>query len=152
MLLPGGVRDCKHRSSAFVTYFADAIDEDMESYKGLGNKYPVASVCFVIVLISLTGLPVSAGFTGKLFVFSAVYGVYEQSHNTWMLVLMITGAVITVVSLFYYIKIPLNLFIKRTESVTKPVIKSRNIIILTCAICVFIILLGIFPDFLLKLL
>jgi NADH-quinone oxidoreductase subunit N len=138
---------------ALATYFSNAIGaEDMESYKGLGNKYPVASVCFVIVLISLTGLPVSAGFTGKLFVFSAVYGVYEQNHNVWMLLLMITGAVTTVVSLFYYIKIPLNLFVKRTESVTKPIIKSQNIIILACTISVIIILLGIFPDFLLKLL
>jgi NADH-quinone oxidoreductase subunit N len=136
---------------ALATYFANVIGaEDMESYKGLGNKYPVASVCFVIVLISLTGLPVTAGFNGKLFVFSAVYGVYEQSHNIWMLLLIITGALTTVVSLFYYIKIPLNLFLKRTELPAKSIIKSQNIIILSCVICFFLILLGIFPNLLLK--
>jgi NADH-quinone oxidoreductase subunit N len=136
---------------ALATYFANAIGaEDMESYRGLGNKYPVASVCFVIVLISLTGLPISAGFTGKLFVFSAVYSVYEQNHNIWMLLLIITGAITTVVSLFYYIKIPLNLFLKRTELPAKSVIKSQNIIILSCVICFFLILLGIFPNLLLK--
>lgn len=136
---------------ALATYFANVAGADeMENYKGLGNKYPVASVCFVIVLISLTGLPVSAGFTGKLFVFSAVYGVYEQNHNIWMLLLIITGAITTVVSLFYYIKIPLNLFLKRSELPAKPVKKSQNIIILTCFICFFIILIGLFPNILFK--
>jgi NADH-quinone oxidoreductase subunit N len=136
---------------ALATYFANVAGaEDVESYRGLGNKYPVASVCFVIVLVSLTGLPVSAGFTGKLFMFSAVYGVYEQNHNIWMLLLIITGAIATVVSLFYYIKVPLNLFLKRTESVTKPIAKSQNIIILCVCICVLVILLGIFPDLLLR--
>ena len=96
---------------ALATYFVNiAGAEGIEDYKGLGHKYPVASICFVIVLISLTGLPVTAGFNGKLLVFSAVYSVYQEVHNTWLLLLMVTGALTTVISLFYYIKIPLNLF------------------------------------------
>ena len=59
------------------SYFADAARaEDMNSYKGLGFKYPLAGVCFVIVLISLTGLPLTAGFYGKFLTFSAAY----QTH------------------------------------------------------------------------
>jgi NADH-quinone oxidoreductase subunit N len=136
---------------ALATYFANTLDaDDMDSYKGLGLKYPAASVCFVIVLISLTGLPVTAGFTGKLFVFSAVYGVYQQDHNIWMLFLMITGALTTVVSLFYYIKIPMNLFLKRTEIVKNTLIKSKNIVILSVIISVLIVLLGIWPDLIYK--
>src|SRR6202035_1852059 len=71
---------------ALATYFTNATGAvDVEGYRGLGLKYPVASVCFVIVLISLTGLPVTAGFTGKVFVFSAVYGIYQQNHDIWLL-------------------------------------------------------------------
>jgi len=137
---------------ALATYFVNVADaEDIESYKGLGHKYPVASVCFVIVLISLTGLPITAGFTGKVFVFSAVYGVYQQGHSIWLLVLLVTGAITTVVSLFYYIKIPLNLFLKRTEIGINPVEKSCNIVILTLIISVLLVLLGVFPNLLLKL-
>jgi NADH-quinone oxidoreductase subunit N len=136
---------------ALATYFINVAGaDDMESYKGLGHKYPVASICFVIVLISLTGLPITAGFTGKVFVFSAVYGVYEQGHNIWLLSLLVTGAVTTVVSLFYYIKIPLNLFLKRTEIAINLIEKSYNIVILTVFISFLLILLGIFPDLLLK--
>jgi NADH-quinone oxidoreductase subunit N len=136
---------------ALATYFANVAKAgDMDSYRGLGHKYPVASICFVIVLISLTGLPVTAGFTGKLFVFSAVYGVYQQGHDVWLLLLLLTGALTTVVSLFYYIKIPLNLFLKRTEINVNAVKESYNIVILAISISVLLVLLGIFPDILLK--
>lgn len=136
---------------ALATYFTNAIGaEDADSYRGLGLKFPAASVCFVIVLISLTGLPVTAGFNGKLLVFSAVYGVYQHNHDIWLLLLMITGAITTVVSLFYYIKIPLNLFLKRTETAITTPVKSYNIIILTIVVSFLLVLLGVFPDWLIK--
>jgi len=134
-----------------ASYFANVTGaEDMEGYKGLGLRYTTASVCFVIILISLTGLPITAGFTGKVFVFSAVYGVYQQNHDLWLLLLMVTGALTTVVSLFYYLKIPLNLFIKRLEIVKEPVSKSYNLLILAAIISVLLILLGVFPDFIIN--
>ncbi|WP_184542522.1 NADH-quinone oxidoreductase subunit N [Mucilaginibacter sp. FT3.2] len=134
-----------------ATYFSNVADaEDMDGYKGLGLKYPVAAVCFTIIMISLTGLPVSAGFTGKVFVFSAVYGIYQQTHSIWLMLLMATGALTTVVSLFYYIKIPLNLFLKRAENQDIVYVKSYNSVILAVIISFALILLGVFPDFVLK--
>ncbi|WP_183566311.1 NADH-quinone oxidoreductase subunit N [Mucilaginibacter sp. SP1R1] len=136
---------------ALANYFAnEAHAEEMEDYRGLGLKYPAASVCFVIILISLTGLPVTAGFTGKLFVFSAVYSVYQQTHNIWLMLLMVTGALTTVVSLFYYIRIPLYLFLKRKEMGEIADKKSYNLLILSGIISFLLILLGIFPDFVLR--
>ncbi|MDB5015691.1 MAG: hypothetical protein JWQ84_523 [Mucilaginibacter sp.] len=136
---------------ALVTYFTNVAGaEDMDSYRGLGHKYPVASICFVIVLISLTGFPVTAGFTGKVFIFSAAYSVYQQDHNIWLLLMTITGALTTVVSLFYYIKIPLNLFLKRTEVAINTVNNSYKIVILAIIISFLIIFIGIWPDLVLK--
>ena len=136
---------------ALASYFTNVTGaEDMNGYRGLGLKYPAASVCFVIVLVSLTGLPVTAGFTGKLFVFSAVYNFYQLNHNILLMLLLVTGAVITVVALFYYIKIPYNLFLKRSDILANPAIKSYNIIILSIIISVLIILLGVFPNILLS--
>jgi NADH-quinone oxidoreductase subunit N len=123
---------------------------NISDYKGLGFKYPLASVCFVIVLISLTGIPISAGFTGKVFVFSAVYGVYQQTHDVWLIALLITGAVTTVVGLLYYIKIPLNLFLKRTEFIPNEISYSKNLIIFSSVIALLLIIFGIFPDMLIK--
>ena len=136
---------------ALASYFSNVVDaEDVENYKGLGLKYPAASVCFVIILISLTGIPVTAGFTGKLFVFSAVYSAYEQMHSIWLLALMITGALTTVVSLFYYLKIPLYLFLKRTENAEVASERSYNLLVLAIVISFLLVLLGIFPNSILK--
>lgn len=135
---------------SLASYFSNVAGAtDMEGYKGLGHKYPAASVCFVVVLISLTGLPVTAGFTGKLFVFSAVYGAYAQNDNIWLLLLMVTGAATTVVSLFYYIKIPLYLFLKRGEAAAGQVAnRGYGIIVLSVIISIVVVLLGIFPGIL----
>ncbi len=136
---------------ALASYFSNVADtEDIEGYKGLGLKYPIASVCFTLILISLTGLPISAGFTGKLFVFSAVYNIYQQDSSIWLALLMITGALTTVVSLFYYIKIPLNLFLKRSENQDIEYRKSYNLIVLASIIAFVLILLGVFPNSILK--
>jgi NADH-quinone oxidoreductase subunit N len=136
---------------ALATYFANATGaENSEGYKGLGLKLPAASVCFVIVLVSLTGLPISAGFNGKLLVFSSTYSFYQANHNPLLLILMITGAVTTVVALFYYIKIPRNLFLKRTENGVNIPKMTINIIVLAIIICFAIVLLGIRPDFLIN--
>jgi NADH-quinone oxidoreductase subunit N len=134
-----------------ASYFANTTKaEDVDSYKGLGFKYPVAGVSFVIILISLTGLPVTAGFNGKLLVFSAVYSVYQQNHDIWLLLLLITGAVTTVVSLFYYIKIPLNLFLRKPEKVIDSPSSAPYLVFASLLISLLLIYFGIFPDLLAK--
>ena len=132
---------------ALVTYFTRITgSEDAKSYRGLGQRYPAASVCFIVILVSLTGLPVTAGFTGKLLVFSAVYSSYQVTHNVCLLLLTITGALATVVSLFYYFRILLYLFLKRpviTDNITRG---SKYIIALVVIISLLLLFWGIFPD------
>ncbi|TWR24682.1 NADH-quinone oxidoreductase subunit N [Mucilaginibacter achroorhodeus] len=136
-----------------ANYFENNEDiTNISDYKGLGFKYPVISLGFVVVMISLTGIPISAGFTGKVLVFSAVYDVYQQTHNTWLMALMATGAVTTVVGLFYYIKIPLNLFLKRVEIVPNEIVKSTNLVVFSSIIALLLIIFGILPHLLTKLL
>ncbi|HTD40287.1 MAG TPA: NADH-quinone oxidoreductase subunit N [Mucilaginibacter sp.] len=134
-----------------ASYFANTSQaEEISDLKGLGFKYPLAGVAFVVILISLTGIPVTAGFYGKFVVFSSVYTVYQADHNTWLLLLMITGAVTTVVSLFYYIKIPLNLFLRKTDR-TVGFISTNPFLLVTIAIISLLIVgLGLFPDYLIK--
>jgi len=122
----------------------------VQDLRGLGKIYPFAGVCFVILLISLTGLPVSAGFNGKVLVFSAVIEVYRESHTVWLLALLVTGAITTVVSLFYYFRIPLYLFLKSPEKIMeKPTgNKQAPLLILIGLLSAIVLLLGIFPGLL----
>ncbi|PTR00991.1 NADH dehydrogenase subunit N [Mucilaginibacter yixingensis] len=121
-----------------------------EDYKGLGFKLPAASVCFVIVLISLTGLPGTAGFIGKLLLFKSTYSAWQLQHNPWLLALMGTGALTTVVALFYYIKIPLNLFVRKTEDNHEYQIMNQSLLIVAILISVFLVFAGLFPDLITK--
>jgi len=98
--------------------------------------------------MSLTGLPPLAGFIAKFLVFSAVFENYSVDHSPWMLALLVTGAVTTVVSLFYYFKVPLNAFLRQSE--TTPVITARrDILTYIIIVLTFLILLwGVFPGLL----
>lgn len=134
-----------------ASYFANITGaENMDGYKGLGFKLPAASISFVIILISLTGLPITAGFIGKVLVFQSVYNVYQQQHDIWLLILLATGAVTTVISLFYYIKIPLYLFLRKSDNNHDYVVTNQISLVLAIIIAVFLVFIGLFPDFLAK--
>ncbi len=72
--------------------------DNIEDLSGLSKNHPMISLCFLIVLFSLAGIPPLAGFFAKFYIFISVI---EQS----MYFLAIVGLVSTVISAFYYLKI-----------------------------------------------
>jgi NADH-quinone oxidoreductase subunit N len=120
----------------------------MTGYKGLGKKLPLTFFMFVIILISLTGLPPTAGFIGKLFIFSSLIEYFGVSGSGYVLIILITGAIATLVSLFYYIKIPLNAYLRTSESEMHIVENKSFMVYLGLFITSILIILGIFPQLL----
>lgn len=132
---------------------ADKIEKqtgetDIRAYKGLGKVLKLELVCFVVVLISLTGLPPTAGFIAKLFVFSTAFEYYNSSGSVWGLSLLITGAVTTLVSLFYYLKIPLYAYLRESDENTPVVVKRDFLTYLIVFLTFLLILFGVFPGLL----
>ena len=87
----------------------------LETFKGLVNRMPYLGVLFVVVMIALTGLPPTAGFNAKLYVFSAIWEVWQLQDQPIFLWLFIFGLLNTAITLFYYLKIPYYLFFKTSE-------------------------------------
>lgn len=85
------------------------------SLSGLGRHYPFLGIAATIFIISLTGLPPTAGFTAKLFLFTGLYEIYATTNQTWYLILLLTGLLFTAVALFYYLKLPFYMFFRKTE-------------------------------------
>jgi NADH-quinone oxidoreductase subunit N len=85
----------------------------LKDYKGLGSKLALPSVLLVVVMVALTGLPPTAGFTAKLFLFSALWEGYSSGGSKMLLYLLLTGVATSVVALFYYLKIPYYLYMKK---------------------------------------
>lgn len=82
----------------------------IDDFKGLGKKYPIPSIGLTIGFLSLTGLPPFAGFTAKFFLFTGLWSVHTEHFD--LVIGLISFAVLnTAIALFYYIKIPLRLFL-----------------------------------------
>jgi NADH-quinone oxidoreductase subunit N len=89
--------------------------QNLDEYKGLGQQLSILMVCFVLVLVSLTGLPPTVGFTAKFFVFSTALDAYNSSGSLMILIMITIAAISTLVSLFYYFKVPLNAYLRESE-------------------------------------
>ena len=83
-----------------------------QQFRGLGRINPFYGIIMLIVMISLAGLPPSAGFLAKLNIFTALWESYQTTHESILLWLFIFGLLNTVVSLFFYLKIPFMMFFK----------------------------------------
>ncbi len=71
--------------------------EETDDYKGLGYSMPFLGFSIAVFLVSLTGIPPTAGFIGKLYIFIALV-------DAKMIVVAVIALLNTVVSLYYYIK------------------------------------------------
>ena len=90
-------------------------NEKIADYKGMGLQYPFAGVLMIVVMIALTGLPPTAGFTAKLLIFSALWEQYQQAENMLLFWVLLLGLLNTVVALFYYLKIPFFMFFRQAS-------------------------------------
>jgi NADH-quinone oxidoreductase subunit N len=88
---------------------------DFSNFNGFGYTNPLAAVAITLGLVSLTGLPPVAGFMAKLFVFSNVWTKYTYTGSLIFVALFVIGLLATVVSLFFYLKIPFYAFLRRPE-------------------------------------
>ena len=112
--------------------------EDIEDYKGLGKRAPFLSVAFAVFLISLTGLPPTAGFIGKLYLFAALI------NNGWVW-LAIVGALNSVISLYYYVRVFRNMFLYSGELKTiQPISFERTQMVTLMVLVVPTIVLGLY--------
>jgi len=69
-----------------------------DDYAGLGTRHPFAAAALSLFLLSLLGLPITAGFFGKLYIFSAAI----KSNLVWLAVLM---AINSVIGAYYYLRL-----------------------------------------------
>jgi NADH-quinone oxidoreductase subunit N len=99
----------------YLQYFENRAFTTIASYEGTGKRFLWPSIFMLVAFIGLTGLPPTAGFTGKLFLFSALWETYAATGRQLLLWLLVFGLLNTVVALFYYLRIPYYAFIRSRE-------------------------------------
>jgi NADH-quinone oxidoreductase subunit N len=103
----------------YLQYFEAYEIDSIPRFAGTGKNFLWPSVFCLVGLIALTGLPPTAGFTAKLLIFSALWESFALNDEPYLLILFVFGLLNTVVSLFFYLKIPYHAFLKTGESPQK---------------------------------
>ncbi len=111
--------------------------EHIDDYKGLGYRSPLLGVCFTILLLSLTGIPPTAGFVGKLYLFSALL-------NAKWIWLAVVAALNSVISLYYYLRILRNMFLTQPDPAGAPIRFGAVQIVILLMFVIPTILLGVY--------
>lgn len=127
-------------------------DLTIRSFAGLGPRQPLLAVALTVVMLALTGLPPTVGFTAKLLSFSALYDAYQRTDNSWLLALFGLGLLNALISLVYYLRIPFLLFFRPApNSLGRSVAVPKAAVWLAVALTVPVVGLFLKPDWLLRL-
>jgi len=121
-----------------VTMMRRDLDSvEVTALKGLGWKQPLLGTCFVIMLVSLTGLPPTAGFVGKLLLFMPVI---HEGFYVFAAIGLVNGAI----SLYYYAKPMREMFLKKPDEGRKLISCVGGDMVLVVALTVPLVVLGVY--------
>jgi NADH-quinone oxidoreductase subunit N len=133
---------------AIVTLLGQKNDRrtEFEDYNGIGFKSPVLSFTLSLFMLSLLGMPLTAGFIGKIMVFRPAL----EAGSTLLLILVVAAVINTAISAYYYLRLIVVMFFKeRSTDWAEPKIPvSLAAVLLITVIGVFY--LGMFSDSLIE--
>jgi NADH-quinone oxidoreductase subunit N len=129
-----------------IAVLSDASDrDDIEGYRGLGYRSPLAAASLALAMFSLAGIPPTAGFMAKFAVFSAALRAGEAT-------LALVGIASALVAVFFYLRIVVVLYMKVSEDQSEVRSLNASEILALVLPSAVIVLLGVHPQPLLELL
>ncbi|HEX8180495.1 MAG TPA: NADH-quinone oxidoreductase subunit N [Pyrinomonadaceae bacterium] len=130
---------------AVVTLMARQGDRrtEVEDYNGIGFRAPLLAFTLTLFLLSLLGVPLTAGFMGKVMVFRAALNLSALSPKYTALV--VVGVLNTAVSTYYYLRLVVVMFFReRTTAWTPPRLPASIAVALILTV-LGVFYLGLFP-------
>ncbi|MBC6110643.1 NADH-quinone oxidoreductase subunit N [Pedobacter fastidiosus] len=116
--------------------------DSFESFNGLGKKNPLVALSLTIAMLSLAGIPLTAGFIGKYLMFLNVMGEYQT--------LLVAFAILNaLVGFYYYFKVIVAMWFKDGGEVELSTPAQYKVVLLLSV--VITIVLGIYPAIILNL-
>jgi NADH-quinone oxidoreductase subunit N len=119
----------------------DRDAELLEDYQGLFWRHPIIATVFTAMLLSLAGIPLTAGFVGKFYLIAS-----GANSQLWWLVIVLAAS--SVIGLYYYIKIIAVMFDKakvKDDLTLRPRLYLINLITLS-VLSILMIFYGIYPQ------
>src|SRR3954471_13124702 len=115
----------------------DAIGDELKDLSGLAFRQPFAAFAMLLFMLSLGGIPPTAGFMGKFWLFGAAI----DSGYVWLAVI---GVLNSAVSLYYYIRIVVFMYLRKETAGSEPVMSPALRVTLAIAVAATLIL-GVYP-------
>ena len=113
------------------------IGDELKDLTGLSHRRPVAAFAMLLFMLSLGGIPPTAGFMGKFWLFSSAI----EAGFVWLAVI---GVLNSAISLYYYIRVVVFMYLKKDATGDVPVF-SPSLALAVGAAVVATIVLGVYP-------
>ena len=111
--------------------------DDIEDYRGLFWRSPALALAFTAMLLSLAGIPLTAGFIGKFFVLAA-----GASASYWTLLISLVLA--SAIGLYYYLRVVVMLYRKAPEGArARPVAPAGGFVL--AMLTILLLWFGVYP-------
>ncbi|MGB1261151.1 MAG: NADH-quinone oxidoreductase subunit N, partial [Akkermansiaceae bacterium] len=128
----------------FAAFFVLALvrsqsgSDSMDAFDGLGKRNPLLAATLTIAMAALAGIPLTAGFVGKFYVF---YAALSNGISIWLLIVAFIGVA---AGFYYYLKVVKAMYWHAPQtdsSIEVPMISKAVLVVLTAGI----LILGVYP-------
>ncbi|MBU3714811.1 MAG: hypothetical protein FGM46_07670 [Ferruginibacter sp.] len=125
----------------FFAILSRMKDYTIEGFNGLGKEQPLLAFAATVFLLSLTGIPLTAGFQSKFFMLIAAV---ENGHHYWIVVVAV---LLAAVSAYYYFRVIQSIYFKESsqaEIISGTINPLFKFILLV--VVLLIVVIGIYPE------
>jgi NADH-quinone oxidoreductase subunit N len=113
------------------------VGEEIEDYAGLVKRSPLAAILIGGFFMSLAGVPLLAGFLGKLFIF-------KSAVDAGLITLAIVAVINTVIAYFYYFRVVIAAFLQEPKDPTPINLNPTAVTVLATGLACAVFL-GVYP-------
>jgi NADH-quinone oxidoreductase subunit N len=121
----------------------DTIGDELKDFSGLYLRRPFAAFAMLIFMLSLGGIPPTAGFMGKFWLFGAAIEAHYYG-------LAVIGVLNSAISLYYYVRVVVFMYLKTETFGSEPVPGGALNVALAVAVAMTLVL-GVYPRLLFEL-
>jgi NADH-quinone oxidoreductase subunit N len=93
---------------ALILVQQETNSDTFDSFNGLGRKNPFLAFVLTVAMLSLAGIPLTAGFIGKFYAFNMAMGQYH-------IVLLVIAVINAIISIFYYFRVIIAMYFRSAE-------------------------------------
>jgi NADH-quinone oxidoreductase subunit N len=115
----------------------DVVGDELKDFSGLHARHPLAAFAMLVFMLSLGGIPPTAGFMGKFWLFSAA--IDAQYYG-----LAVIAVLNSAISLYYYVRVAVFMYLRKETSGSEPVSSPALSLALVVAV-VATLGLGVYP-------